>query len=84
MKACARLLPEEVIQDFPRSSGASRHWGADWLLREGGKQRGRMLFLQQFQSWDQSSPTSLIPAAPHSQKAFLRLIFLERKHIIKS
>ncbi|MCI5115663.1 MAG: hypothetical protein D3921_11760 [Candidatus Electrothrix sp. AW1] len=48
VRACTRPLPERMIRDFPRSAGASRHWGADRLLREGGKQRSRMLFLQQF------------------------------------
>ncbi|MCI5143913.1 MAG: hypothetical protein D3909_19775 [Candidatus Electrothrix sp. ATG1] len=40
---------------FSQSAWASRHWGADWLLRENGKQRSRMLFLLQFQFRDQSS-----------------------------
>ncbi|XOF35399.1 MAG: DNA-binding protein [Candidatus Electrothrix sp. YB6] len=37
---------------------------ADGLLREDEKQRSRMLFLQQFQFRDQSSPISLIPVTP--------------------
>ncbi|MCI5158144.1 MAG: hypothetical protein D3906_06815 [Candidatus Electrothrix sp. AUS1_2] len=59
-ESLCKALAGEGNPGFPTVSRGITALGSDWLLREGGKQRSRMLFLQQFQFRDQSSPSLLI------------------------